>query len=186
MKFLEKIRYPKFFLLLLTFIGAYFLFMGRSNPAIAHVIFSAGYFGTFVSGMMFAYGFTAALGTAMLLMLAKSQNLLLAAAIGGLGSLLADTLIFRFIRISFRDEIERFDNERLVKRIRKEIPGKMLKYVTLIFAGLIIASPLPDEMAVSLLALSSDISQKLFSVLSFLLNSAGILVVLIIGRAIAA
>jgi len=37
-----------------------------------------------------------------------------------------------------------------------------------------------------LLALSSDISQKLFSVLSFLLNSAGILVVLIIGRAIAA
>ena len=48
-------------------------------------------------------------------------------------------------------------------------------------AGFIIASPLPDEIGVTMIAASKSISAKVFSVISYVLNTAGIFVILMIG-----
>ena len=54
---------------------------------------------------------------------------------------------------------------------------KFVKYLMLGFAGLIIASPLPDELGITILATSRNISELTFIALSFVLNTLGIFIV---------
>ncbi len=178
------IKYPKFLFLFITFLIAYLLFYERTYPPFHDFITSLGYFGTFIAGAMFAYGFTAAPATAVLLILAKEQNFLLAGLIGGLGALVGDLIIFNFIRYSLADEIEKLSKEKAVMYINHKIPNRFKKYLMPVVAGFIIASPLPDEIGVSLLAVSKNISIKIFSVISYILNTAGIFVILTIGNII--
>lgn len=177
-------KYPKFLLLFITFLIAYLLFNGRTNPKFHVFIVSLGFLGTFLTGILFTYGFTAAPATAIFLILAKEQNMVLAGLIGGLGALLGDLFIFNFIRHSFKDEVRKLYREKLVMYINHKTPNIFKKYLLPVVAGFIIASPLPDEIGVSLLAVSKNISMKIFSVISYILNAAGIFVILMIGSAL--
>src|SRR3989344_2325858 len=107
-KILSKIKYPKLLFLLFTFVIAYLIFTGRDFSPFHNFVLSLGYFGTFLAGMFFTYGFTAAPATAILLILAKDQNILFAGFIAGFGALVGDLIIFRFIRYYFAEEIEKF------------------------------------------------------------------------------
>lgn len=181
---LLKIKYPKFLLLLLTFVIAYLLFYNRTYQPFHDFVASLGYFGTFISGALYVYGFTAAPATALLLILAKEQNIILAAMIGGLGALIGDLIIFTTIRHSFADEIEKLFEEEIVKYIHSRIPSFVKKYFIPATAIFIIASPLPDEVGIALFAATRNISIKVFSVFAYALNTIGIFVVLYIGNAI--
>lgn len=183
-KFFQKLKYPKFLLLILTLIPAYILFNGRNFLLLHHALLSMGYFGAFLAGTLFVYGFTAAIATAILLILASEQNILLTGLIAGLGALAGDLLIFKFIRFTFADEIKKISREKAINFINNKISKTLKKYFFPILAGFIILSPLPDEIGVSLLAASTTISTKWFSILSYLLNTAGIFVILIIGTLI--
>ena len=183
-KILSKIKYPKFLLLLLSFVLAYIFFSGRNFLPFRNFLLSLGYFGTFLVGILFVYGFTAAPATAILLILAKGQNIFLAGLIGGFGALVGDLIIFRLIRHSFADELEKLSKERIILHINSKTPDLLKKYFILALAGFIIASPLPDEIGVSLLAASKKISTEIFSIISYLLNTAGIFVILILGNLI--
>ena len=174
-------KYPKFLLLFITFLIAYLLFSGRTDTKFHVFIVSLGYFGTFLVGMLFSYGFTAAPATAILLVLGKEQNIIAAGLIAGLGALLADWAIFKLIRHSFKDEIEKLSNERTIRIMHEHIPSFAKKYLLPVFAGFIIASPLPDEIGVTLLAIHRQISAGAFSLISYTLNTAGIFVILKIG-----
>ena len=174
-------RYPKFTFLFLTIILAYFFLTGANFIHVREQILSLGYVGTFIAGMMFAYGFTAVPGTAIFILLAKTQNIYIAALIGGLGGLFADLLIFNFVRHSFKDEIEELSQEKFFIHLASLIPKKLKKTIIIGIAALAIASPLPDEIAVVLLASYREISTRLFSEISYVLNTLGILFVLFVG-----
>ena len=174
-------KYPKFLLLFITFLIAYLLFSGRTNPKFHVFIVSLGFFGTFLTGILFTYGFTAAPATAIFLILAKEQNIMLAGLIGGLGALLGDLFIFNFIRYSFKDEVKKMYREKLIVYANHKTPSFLKRYLLPVVAGFIIASPLPDEIGVTMIASSKSISAKVFSVISYLLNTAGIFVLLMIG-----
>ena len=73
MKKSPLIKYPKFLLLFMTFLIAYLLFYERTYQPLHDAVISLGYFGTFLTGALFAYGFTAAPATAILLILAKNK-----------------------------------------------------------------------------------------------------------------
>ncbi len=105
-KILQKIRYPKFLLLILTFVAAYLLLSGRGLLPFHNFLFSLGYLGTFLAGTFFVYGFTAAPATAILLILAKSQNIILAGLIAGFGALLGDLIIFKFVRTGITQNLQ--------------------------------------------------------------------------------
>jgi len=183
-KILSKIKYPKFLVLILAFAAAYLLFSSRNFLPFQDILFSLGYIGTFFAGFFFTYGFTAAPATAILLILAKEQNIILAGFIGGFGALVGDLLIFKFVRHSFAEEIEKIRKERIFRDIKSKIPFFIRRYLFPVFAGFIIASPLPDEIGVSLLSATTRIQTKIFSILSYILNTAGIFVVLTIGNLI--
>lgn len=177
-------KYPKFLLLFITFIIAYLLFSGRDYGPFQSFIIGLGYSGTFVAGILFTYGFTSAPATAIFLILAEHQNIYLASFIGGLGALIGDLFIFSFIRQSFADEIKKLSSERIVNYFSSKVPGLIKKYTLPVAAGFIIASPLPDEIGVSLLAASTIISTKVFMIISYLLNTAGIFAIYLVGSLI--
>ena len=181
---LLKIKYPKFLLLLLTFVIAYLLFYNRAYGPFHDFVASLGYFGTFISGALYVYGFTAAPATALLLILAKEQNIILASLVGGLGALIGDLIIFTTIRHSFADEIEKLFEEDIVKYIHSRTPSFIKKYFVPAAAVFIIASPLPDEIGIALFAASKNITLRVFSVFSYIINTIGIFVVLYIGNMI--
>jgi len=179
-----RIKYPKFLLLVLTFIVAYFLFKFWNMDGLKASLESLGYLGTFICGMFFSYGFTAGPAVALFLILGDHQNILTAALVGGLGAVIGDYLIFIFLRTSFKDEINRFENEKIVKKVDGKIPLKLRHYLLMIFAELIITIPLPNEIGISLLAMDHHIHKKTFIAISFVLSVIGIGIILLIGKAI--
>ncbi len=183
-KTLPKIKYPKFSLLVLTFILAYILFKGKDFQPYHNFLLSLGYAGTFLAGILFVYGFTAAPATAILLILVKEQSMFLAGTIAGFGALLGDLFIFEVIRFSFDDEIRKLSKKRIVMHISNHTHPTLKKYLIPVIAGFIIVSPLPDEIGVSLLAASRTISIGVFSIISYVLNTIGIFVILTIGSLI--
>ena len=178
-----RIKYPKFTLLLFSFFVAYLLFSWRSSLPFQDVLLTLGYPSAFLIGLLFSYGFTTSTAIVFLLMLAKDYNIFLFGLIAGMGALTSDLLIFTFIRSSFTDEIKEISNEKPVKKLRHMIHGHLKKYLLPVLAGFIIASPLPDEIGVCLLA-ASKISPRVFSLLSYLLNTLGIIAILAIGSTI--
>ena len=178
------VKYPKLFTLFLTFVVAYLAVSHSALEPVREFMVGLGYFGTFLAGMMYVYGFTAAPGTAALLLLAKSQNIYLAAIVAGFGAVIGDLVIYKIIKQSFSDELVTFAKEWWVIRIISLIPQQLLKYVLPVLGAIVIASPLPDEIGVMLLAAANNITDRQFTVISFLLNTAGILIVLWIGSGI--
>ena len=181
-------KYPRFVILLLTFVLAYVIFWERDFSPFHNFLISTWYFGTFLSGMLYDYGFTAAPATAVLLILGKEQNIFLAGIIAGLGALSGDLIIFKYIRHSWKKELKSITKHKAVIRLKShfhtKIPNPLKKYLILAIASFIIASPLPDEIGVAMLAGTLSISTRLFSVVSFLLNTCGIFIILIIGSSI--
>ncbi len=181
---LPRFKYPKFLLLLLTFVAAYFIFEERNFLPFHNLLLSLGYFGTFLTGIFFVYGFTAAPATAILLILGKDQNILISGLIAGLGALVGDLIIFKFVKHYFSDEIKRLAEEKPLVYAQSIIPNPIKRYFIILFAGFIIASPLPDEVGISLLAGATNISIKMFSFFSYVINTIGIFIILIIGSSI--
>jgi uncharacterized membrane protein YdjX (TVP38/TMEM64 family) len=182
--FFRRLRYPKFILLALTFLLAYLIFSSGDFLPLREALSGIGYLGSFLCGIGYSYGFTAAPATAILLLISKSQNIFLASVLGGLGSLIADLFIFKVIRHSLRDEIERLSSSSSMTKIRNRMPASLKKYLVPSLAVFIIASPLPDEVGVTMFAACTNIRTKTFSLISFVLNTLGIFVVLSIGNAI--
>lgn len=182
-----NVKYPKFLLLTVSIFIAIiiFSFAGVFTP-VFDLLLSLGFVGIFLTGMFYSYSFTGIPATAVLLVLAKQgdYNLILIAFVAGVGAVLADLLIFKFIRHSFEDELELFSKEKIIIYISGKAHPILKKYFMLVTGFLIIASPLPDEIGVFLVAEFTEISTKLFSLIAFILDTCGILFILIIGTMI--
>ncbi len=183
MKKLFRYKYPKLALLILIITSAYIVF---SNPAIKEIINnidSTGYTAAFIGGLLFSFGFTTPIAIGMFIVLEPS-NILYASLIGGVGAVISDIIIFKIIKFSFMDEFYRLENTKPIKKLTREIKNdfskKVRNYMLMIFAGLIIASPLPDELGVSMLAGLTHIKQSHFIVMSYLANTLGIAIMLLI------
>lgn len=140
--------------------------------------------GTFIAGMFFTSLFTTAPAIATLGEMALVQPVLLTAFLGALGSVLGDLLIFRFVRDRVAADILELIQERgLVKRMRKVFRFKHFRWFTLFLGGLVIASPLPDELGIALLGFSK-MKLKYFALLSFTFNFIGIYLIGLAARAL--
>ncbi|MEM4261414.1 MAG: hypothetical protein QXZ13_03970 [Candidatus Diapherotrites archaeon] len=170
-----KLKYPKLLLLFLSFVFAYFILADNFFEPFIKPLLDLNYFGAYLLGMFFAYGFTSAPATALLIKLSNVIGDFPTALLGGLGALSADYLIFSFIRHSFMDEIQKLSSERIFQEIYSRFSNKkIVRTIMPVFGGLIIASPLPDEIGVALLASSLNVSTKFFVFMCFVLNTLGI------------
>jgi len=181
---LFKFKYPKFLGLITAVILAYWIF---SKPAVAG-FFSGlgngwGYLGIAIAGFFFSFGFTTPFSVGVFVTL-STKNPLFAAILAGFCAMIADILIFNFVRFSFMDEFKRLEKTSVIKEtselIEYSIGHKLKVYLTYIFAGLILASPLPDEAGVIMLAGLTKIKQINLAIISLIFKSFGIFILLLI------
>lgn len=179
----DTLKYKKFKSLGVIYILTIFLFGGLSN-SIPDSFIEYGYLGIFISGILYVFSFTAPIATAMILIFSLNKNILLLGLIAGIGSLIGDLVIFHFIRISFMDEINELSKHRVALFTSKKIPQQYRKYLTYFLGSFFIATPLPDEIGIAILASSKDVHMKHFSVVSYILNTGGILLIVLLNNAL--
>jgi hypothetical protein len=167
---------------LILSIVAFFYFADTSFiQNIIHKLGELGYLGAFISGVFFVFTFTVAPAAVIIFRLADVLNPVLVALFAGAGAVFGDYIIFKY----FRDKV--FEE---LKPIFAKITGPTIKkiFLTPYFAWLlplagifIIGSPLPDEVGVGLIG-ASKMKGWQFLFISFLLNVAGILIVVTLAR----
>ena len=96
-----------------------------------------------------------------------------------------DLLIFNVIKISFNDELQRLKKTKIMREIKeiikKDLGKRLQHYLLYVFAGILIATPLPDEAGISMLAGLTHIKQKILAPISFILHTLGILIILLLS-----
>lgn len=171
-------------LLTLSYLIAFILFAEKSYAPLQDTLVSLGYFGSCLAGFLYAYAFTAAPATAILLILAEEQNLLLAGLTAGFGALLGDLGFFRLIRHGFNGEIQRLSQERIVKTAQRIMSNSVQRYLLIFLACFLIASPLPTEIGITLLASVKNLTPRRFSIIAYILHTTAIFVILLVGSTI--
>lgn len=140
--------------------------------------------GSFIAGMFFTTIFTTAPAIVTLGEIAQSQGIWLTACMGALGAVLGDLVIFRFVKDRLSDHlVELVTKKGGLRRIKHLMGSNIFRYITFLAGGFIIASPLPDELGVSLLGLAK-IRASWFVALSFIFNFVGIVIIGLAARAL--
>lgn len=137
-----------------------------------------GYLSIFIAGFLFVSTFTVSTGIVILLVLAERFSPLEIGLIAGLGAVLGDVAIFQFVKDKLADELT--DVYNLVDRkhnLKKLLYSKYFRWTPPVIGAIIIASPFPDEIGISLMGLSKMKTYQ-FLMISFILNAIGIFLVI--------
>lgn len=176
--------YPKLLILCACTLAAYAVYAYGGLRWLDTIPVSAEYFAVFVGGLLFSFGFTSPFGIGVFLEVGHTVHPILGGLLGGVGALLSDLVIFEVMRFElFHDEMHRIRSSRIVSwchRIlhHEKFPQKIREYLLWSFAGIVIASPLPDEFGVALVSSLTDIRARSFALLCFMFNTAGIILLL--------
>lgn len=170
-------KYKNLTFLLISIIIAFFFAHYEPFHAFLLNLGSLGYLGAFLAGILFVSTFTVATGAIILLVLAESLSPIEIGLIAGLGGVVGDFVIFRFIKDNLSQEItdiyNHIDGNHHIQRI---FHTKYFSWTLPVMGAVIIASPLPDEVGVSLMGISKMKTYQ-FLIISFLLNALGIFLV---------
>ncbi|MBI4049280.1 MAG: hypothetical protein HY395_00470 [Candidatus Doudnabacteria bacterium] len=134
------------------------------------------YLGAFITGIFFTSVFTVAPATVVLYLIAQTGNPLLIAIFGGLGAVLGDFIIFRFLRDHILDEIKPLFQKLGGSHLTALLHTPYFAWMLPVLGALIIASPLPDELGITLMSVSK-IKRWQFLILSFIMNASGLLII---------
>jgi len=153
-------------------------FIGRRFPLVERLLRSTGYFGTFIIGILYDYSFTAFPATALLVLIGKSQNVVMAGTVATFGAVVGDLALFGLFRSSklFRSDQLRHQNRYSMwwAPIERRISPSWRSVVIVALVVLILVLPLPNELADFLLARTRRITTRTMIVISYIGNGIGI------------
>lgn len=138
-----------------------------------------------LAGLFFTSVFTTAPAMVALGELVEhGGNVLLIAIFGAVGALLGDLIILRFVRKRlFTHAATLIDCEGPMARLCTLSEVRLFRYLSLFLGGMAIASPLPDELGLTLLGLSR-MRTSLFAPVSFAFHFLGILLIGLLVRSL--
>lgn len=176
---MHKWNYKYIIIFLISIIIAIYIL---TSPILRGFISSLGdysYLGALIAGFFFASGFTAAPATASFLIFGQSNNPILLGLVGGAGAMLADTLIFLYIKKGLSPDLKYLLKKSKLTKLKK-LRHTKLGWIIPLTGGIIIASPLPDELGSFVFGIS-NYSTKKFLIYSYLLNSLGLIIISLLG-----
>jgi len=169
-------RYKNTFLLVLSLI--LFFYLART-PQVDHIIKQIGYlgyFGAFITGIFFVSTFTVAPAAIVLYHLAHTLQPIEIAVLAGLGAMVGDYVVFRFVKDRVFEEMMPLLRRLQSARTRALLRSPYFAWFMPVLGALVIASPFPDEIGVSMLGLTKIRAWQFFLV-TFVPNTAGIFIV---------
>jgi hypothetical protein len=132
----------------------------------------------FLAGIFYVSFLTAPISLAMLLVLADVNNPILTALLAGFGAAFADLVIVKFFEKKLSKDINFVTDELRLKKVNNILIKFKLEFITPLIGAIIVASPLPDEFGLMLLG-ASKLSFRQIAVLTYVLNTAGILLIVV-------
>lgn len=175
-------QYKNTFLLILSI--CLFIYFAKT-PVIQEAISFLGGFGflsAVFAGILFVSAFTVVPATVILFDLASQFNPWLVAILAGVGAVIGDYLIFKFIKNNIFEELRPlFINFGWTKLFAKLFLTPYFAWLLPIAGAAIIASPLPDELGLTILGISK-VKMWQFLLITFVLNSIGILIIISAAR----
>lgn len=165
-------KYPHLTYLVLSFVLAFALFFILGSEFFESLVAPLGTFGIFFAGMMYAYSVTASTGAILLPSFLGQYSIATIAIIGGLGGMVADVLILRFIKGTLHHELILLSKETFFKVIKK-LPLVRREWFRDIVGIIAIMSPLPNTIGVAIMA-STHITEDSFHLISLAANIVGI------------
>ena len=129
--------------------------------------------GVFVAGLFFTSVFTTAPAIVLLGDFAHSTPLGTLALVGGLGAMIGDFVIFKFVRGHISEDIDYLLSFARKNRFSVIFKTRLFRYFVPFIGALIIASPFPDELGIAMMGISK-MSNRAFFIISYIMNAAGI------------
>lgn len=166
-----------FFYVVISVLAAYILFQTGAFHTFVHSLQNFGYIGVFISGMFFVSIFTTAPAAVILLTFAETLPVVLVAAVAGVGSVLGDAIILSFISDNIDKSVTLISGEKGVKKVIRLLRHTKYKFFLTVIGAIVVASPLPDELGLTLMGVSK-IKPLTFIGISLVLNTLGIWVLL--------
>lgn len=133
--------------------------------------------GAVLGGIFYTSFLSSPVSLAMLFVLSQHANPILLALVAGLGSIIGDLLIVKLFRSNFFSKTIVFNHPAL-KIIKKFLVNYKLEFIVQLTALVIIASPFPDEIGLAMLGIS-QMPYKQLALLSYVLNTVGILMIVL-------
>lgn len=180
-KIWDRWKYKYLSVLLISVVVAFFLGGNQSFKDFLLRLGSLEYVGALFAGILFVSSFTVAISTVVIAILAQDIHPLALGLIGGVGAVMGDLIIFKFIRSRLAEELAELVGKQETSYFKTFIKSKYVAWTLPIIGIFIIASPLPDELGVSLLGISK-ISETKFIIISYLSNAFGILAIASVAR----
>ncbi len=176
-------KYKNTFFLIVSLIVLFYITGTTLGQQAIHSISKLGYMGSFVAGIFFVSTFTVAPASVVLFKLAQAYNPFLIALTAGLGAVIGDFLIFRFLKDNVFEEIKPIFMKLGGSNLSRLMSTPYFAWLAPVLGALIIASPFPDEIGVGLMGISK-LKNWQFLTISFLLNSLGILLIITIAKSV--
>jgi len=190
-----RIKYPNLTLLAISIIiGSLLAYFGVFDRLFGG-LGALGYVGALFVGMLFPITFTAPIATFALFYLGEHFHVGAVTIIAAVGALFGDLAIFTFVRDRTLKEVEEIrseyriehrthDHYRRHKALVQLFHSKPFHALSLFIGGLVILSPIPDELGIAILA-SYKVHMKKFIPISLALNAVGIWLIVMAGHVFA-
>lgn len=170
-------RYKNIFLMVISMIVFFFI---AATPAVKSAIANLGdwgYVGAIITGIFSVMTFTAVPALTVLYAFSERLNPIELSVLAGLGTVIGDLIIFSFFKNTVFNELEPIIEKISNSPVAHIFHSRYFMWLTPVIGAIIIASPLPDELGVSLLS-ANKMKKWHFIILTFVLNSLGIWLVL--------
>lgn len=174
----KRWKYRNFIILLISVVLAAFLVKQEFLRSFLLGLGGLGYLGAFIAGILFVSTFTVSIGAIIFSILSQSLSPIEIGIIGGLGAVTGDFVIFRFVKDSLIEEIEPLYEHFGGNHLNHILHTRYFSWLLPLIGTILIATPLPDEVGVSLLGLSKMKTYQ-FILISLPLHIVGIYLVML-------
>lgn len=165
------------FILLLSIVAAVVL---ARLGVFAHLLTLAQSFqlaSSFIAGIFFTSMFTVGISTVAFTEIGNSANMVAVALAGAVGAVFGDMVLFLFIRDNLSSDLKEILKKASYRRFIAHFHGGIFRWLSPILGALVIASPLPDELGLTLMGMSKMRSMLMIPI-TFVMNFLGILAIL--------
>ncbi len=138
---------------------------------------------SFIAGLFFTSAFTIGPASVALIGIADNVSIHTVALWGALGAMCGDLVLFLFVRDKFSKDLTRALKPSFVKSVASTFHVGFMKWISPVVGALIIASPLPDEIGLTLLGFSR-VPIAILMPIAFVMNTLGVYIIVWFAQAI--
>src|SRR3989338_1447969 len=183
MNYWKKWKYKHLTLFFISVVFALYLARLEVFHAFLVSLGNWGYVGALISGILFVSTLTVSTGAVILVILAEKISPIELAVIAGFGGMIGDFAILRFFKDGLLSELIPIYNSLGGKYIALLLRSKYFRWLLRVVGAIIIVSPFPDELGVSLMGITK-IKNYQFLLLTFTLDTIGVFLFIVSVRAL--